>query len=232
MNPSRDTRIVITAPRKMFVTSEVQQKIVGALAFLPEDAFVSIRARSDGRPSSYVEGWLLKLHARKDVPTPWTLTVYKASKERGGAWKRDRSMVEGASRVIAFFDESNFMEGGTGHVVQCALEADVPVEAWAQTFHGLELVAEDDKGVDHTETWLKSRMAADLVMKFRDTAMSVKPYAPSYPASPSTRSSSTATGSTSTVLTGGVRFRHGSTKRQPPLDLAAHPRSPLSSSPI
>ena len=139
-------------------------------------------------------------------------------------------MMEGCSRVIAFFEDDNFMEGGTGHVVQCALEADVPVEAWAQTFHGLELVAEDDKGIDHTETWLKSRTAVDLILKFKDLAMSVKPSEPSSPPSHRRNSSSIATGSMSTALTGGVRFQHGSTKRQPPLALAAHHRSLLSSS--
>ena len=216
MRHSQNTTIVITAPTKMAVTDEVRQHVIAALAFIPEGSEVRIRANTKGKITSYLERWILDLCSL--TGTAWYVKICHSAGAGGAAYKRDREMVAGADRVISFFDEENFMEGGTGHVVQCAMEANVSVEAWAQTADGLELVAEDDDGNLNTAAWLKTRMAADMVLKYRAMAESVKRSGPSWRASPLARSSSTTTGSTSTELTGGVRFLHGSMSTQQPVD--------------
>lgn len=209
MKHSKNTTIVITAPTKMVVTDEVRQQVIAALAFIPESSEVRIRANTKGKITSYLEEWVYDLCAL--TGTAWYVRIVNSTGAGGASYKRDRELVRGADRVIAFFDEEHFMEGGTGHVVQCALEADVPVETWAQTDDGLELVAEDDHGVDHTATWMKSRMVVAMVLKFKKDAESVKRFGPSSLPYRQPKSSSTSTGSTSTVLTGGVKFLHGST---------------------
>jgi hypothetical protein len=234
MRHSRNTTIVITAARKMQVTEQVQAKIIAALAFAPENTEVRVRARSDGKYASPVEYWVAGLHAilnDTSASPAWFLHVIKpAEKGPGCAWRRDRALVADAHRVIAFFQESNFMEGGTGHVVQCALDANVPVEAWAQALHGeLELVAEDDNGIDHTETWLKSRAAAAMVLKFKETAQAVKLSGPSSLTSPLASESNTSSGSVSIGRTGGVRFQPASTSERSAVDSVSPSR--LSSSP-
>jgi hypothetical protein len=204
----------------MEVTDEVRTQIIAALTFLPENSEIRVRANQRGRFASPTEEWVAEI-CRVSGTDLHSFHTDEGCK----AFERDRQMVEGTHRVIAFFPEERFMEGGTGHVVQCALEAEVPTEAWAQTDDGLELIAENDERLGwHTSEWLKTRKVAEMVLKFRSSA-------PSWPVSPKRSSSSTSTGFTSTALTGGVKFRPGSTKRQPPLALAAHPRSPRSSSP-
>ena len=200
------TQIIITAPRKMEVTDEVRTQIIAALTFLPENSEIRVRADMRGRFASPIEEWVSEICrvSGTDLHSFGTGTNCKA-------FERDRQMVQGVQQVIAFFPEATFMEGGTGHVVQCALEADVTTEAWVETLTGLELVAESDTGIDHMETWLKSRVAAHMVLKNMMLAESVPLSVGSWRPSPPTRSSSTTTGSTSTELTGGVRFLHGST---------------------
>jgi hypothetical protein len=55
---------------------------------------------------------------------------------RGSVYQRDYQLVEGATRVIAFFPLDHFMEGGTGHVVKAALDRGISVEAYAITDDG------------------------------------------------------------------------------------------------
>ena len=221
MRHSPRTTIVITAPRRMPVTKEVQSQIIGALAFLDKaNSEIRVRCNQKWEFASPVEEWINDLCRESGVD----LHTFHTSGECG-AFDRDRQMVKGADRVIAFFPEEKFMEGGTGHVVQCALEAEVPTEAWAQTADGLELVAENDEDHGwHISEWLKTRKVAETVLKLQSSA-------PSWPASPKRSSSSTSTGFTSTALTGGVKFRPGSTRRPLHQDLAALPPSHPSSSP-
>ena len=51
-------------------------------------------------------------------------------KGREGVWERDMNMIEAADYVMAFFDERHVMEGGTAHVVEKAIEKEVPTSAY------------------------------------------------------------------------------------------------------
>lgn len=203
----------------MEVTDEVRTQIIAALTFLPENSEIRVRGNSK-RFTSPTEEWIAELCRVAGTD----LHVFHTTPHTR-AFERDRQMVDGSDRVIAFFPEETFMEGGTGHVVQCALEAEVPTEAWAQTASGLQLVAESDE--DHAwdpNHWLMTRKVAETVLKFSSIA-------PSWPPYPRPSSSSISTGFTSTALTGGVRFRPGSTSAHR-LRVSAPPLpSPPSSSP-
>lgn len=59
-------------------------------------------------------------------------------------WLRDYALVDGADKVIAYFSRSGFMQGGTGHVVQAALNRNVPVEAWTHDDGGSMIALQDD----------------------------------------------------------------------------------------
>lgn len=50
---------------------------------------------------------------------------------RDTVFKRDYAMVERADHVFAYFWEDRVMEGGTGHLVEAAINRDIPTTAWA-----------------------------------------------------------------------------------------------------
>lgn len=49
--------------------------------------------------------------------------------EKGNTFNRDLDMVAHADRVVCFFTTDQ-MDGGTGHVVDAAMNKGVPVEGW------------------------------------------------------------------------------------------------------
>lgn len=52
---------------------------------------------------------------------------------RGATFRRDVSLIGAADGVIVFFHPDRIMEGGTGHLVEKAIDANVPV--WAFTYN-------------------------------------------------------------------------------------------------
>ena len=67
--------------------------------------------------------------------------------EPGGRAKvflRDVEMVQAADQVIAFFPDGDEMTGGTGHVVEKALDQKKPVRAYAVAGTELRLIGSED----------------------------------------------------------------------------------------
>lgn len=50
--------------------------------------------------------------------------------QREANYQRDRKLVSESDRVEAFFAPQRVMSGGTGHIVEVALEMGKPVRAW------------------------------------------------------------------------------------------------------
>jgi hypothetical protein len=48
----------------------------------------------------------------------------------GGAFMRDSDLVRGVDLVLAFFAPGQSMKGGTGHVVERAIDSNVPAYSW------------------------------------------------------------------------------------------------------
>lgn len=195
MSDSQDTTIVIIGSGALRPSDDVYRKIVAALTF--HQGEIRIR-RPDTSP---IEGWIWENLADDRIVVPYPSPPGKNN------YDRDHLIVQGADLVMSFFPEERFMEGGTGHVVECAIEADVPVEAWAMHPDGsLTLFAEHD-GVwtAAARTWQSSRLAASLAISNYSRLMSM-PFKPS----PSRSVRHTTTGSGNTRTTGKGKSRTGS----------------------
>lgn len=204
MSENLSTTIVIISSSDLVPSDELKGKVIAALTFIPEGSEIRIRKRS----TSQIEAWIWDLREAMDIhDRSWVCTEW-VTREGGSNYKRDRQMVEGAELVIAFFTEARFMDGGTGHVVTSAIEAEVPVEAWAAQEDGaLSLIAEHDNGsLKPSQQWLSGRNVAEMVLKFQETAL----LQGSFPRSPKKRGRSTPTGLPSTKQTGRVKYQPGS----------------------
>lgn len=62
----------------------------------------------------------------------------------GAAFNRDNEMVSLADLVLAFFDPERVMAGGTGHVVETAVDRHVPVYSYAFDETEMQRVGESD----------------------------------------------------------------------------------------
>ena len=193
MSSSQSTTIVIISSGALKPSDDIYQKVVAALAF--HDGEVRVR-----RPStSLLEGWLID-----EVGKFRTVVSFLPSNQHNN-YDRDRSMVRDADLVMAFFPDEAFMEGGTGHVVQCALEEDIPVEAWAMKYDGsLTLVAEHDgRWTQAGVAWKSGRMVANTALNFKSLVAPSK-------RSPKRSAKPTSTGSGNTPSTGRGKSRTGS----------------------
>jgi hypothetical protein len=76
---------------------------------------------------------------------------------------RDRDMVSGADIVLAFFSEGHVMEGGTGHVVEAAIDHNVPTYSFTLG-ESIQRVGEHDptdEWGDVMDAWFTSGMLAE-----------------------------------------------------------------------
>lgn len=64
----------------------------------------------------------------------------------GLTFSRDADMVRRSDKVYAFFASGQFMQGGTGHVVACALREGKPVEAYELDENGDVVEIATDEG--------------------------------------------------------------------------------------
>lgn len=70
----------------------------------------------------------------------------------GAAFLRDNEMVSGSDLVLAFFDPQNVMTGGTGHVVETAIDRGVPVYSFILSDNALTRLGDHDPGAIWQET--------------------------------------------------------------------------------
>ncbi|HET9614098.1 MAG TPA: hypothetical protein VFP22_04720 [Candidatus Limnocylindrales bacterium] len=78
-----------------------------------------------GKFERMVAQWCLEM-AHPDVR--WVLPDPAAGSSQ--VFNRDRDMVRQSDLVLAFFDPENVMTGGTGHVVECAIDLGIPCYSW------------------------------------------------------------------------------------------------------
>lgn len=78
----------------------------------------------------------------------FSLSVTYYEPEPGGRamiFYRDIDMVEDAQEIVAFFPEDGEMLGGTGHVVDTAINQSKPVRAYAVVNGSLVLIGSDNE---------------------------------------------------------------------------------------
>lgn len=116
--------------------------IVGASSLWPTPALASailtimvsreddfgIRCTSSGSPSSMTEEMVWQIGAK----TGKIVRTFKSPSEAGSkaGYMRDVALVRAADEVFAFFGPDGQLEGGTSHVVVCALRSAIPVIAY------------------------------------------------------------------------------------------------------
>jgi hypothetical protein len=126
----------IVGARDLWLTSDVVSILCSILSSMREDEVVAIRApRSDATtlPASPVERFIQELAPKLGHG----VQMYAPSgKGRAATFFRDYDLVDSSDGVYAFFAPEAEMEGGTGHVVQAALNRHKTVEAWTLDVHG------------------------------------------------------------------------------------------------
>jgi hypothetical protein len=72
------------------------------------------------------------------IPVQWCYPDPRGGRE--GTYVRDAHMTAMADHVFAFFTPDTLMEGGTGHVVDKAIDKEIPVTAYEVDETGLRWV--------------------------------------------------------------------------------------------
>ena len=115
---------VIVASHDLWPTPALASRVLAIM--LSGDGVFAVRT-SGYRPASMIEDMALRIGSRIGVDVhSWVPPV---SGSRAG-YVRDVSMVEHSDHVYAFFAPDRTMDGGTGHVVACALRAGIAVDAY------------------------------------------------------------------------------------------------------
>lgn len=106
---------------------EIAGHILKTLASLPDGTTVLLR-RGRHTPPGDFEVFTQALCLQLGINFEW------CQPDEGGreaVYLRDIEMVAKSDAVVAYFDADSVMTGGTGHVVEKAIDADKPVYAYA-----------------------------------------------------------------------------------------------------
>lgn len=133
-------KVAIVGSRALEVDGNVAIHVVTLLAELPPDTEVLVR-RPLTRPLRPFEALVSALASSLGHE----VTEYQP--EPGGrsqVFLRDVELVRDADEVIALFPDGDEMSGGTGHVVDKAIDQQRPVRAYAVEADKLRLIAAED----------------------------------------------------------------------------------------
>jgi hypothetical protein len=116
---------VIVGSSELWPTPALASKILTIMA--STDGSFGVRGSPTGGCSSMVEEMVLRIGNRleRDI-IRWQTTESGSST----GFKRDVALVKAADGVFAFFGPELSPEGGTAHVVACALRQGIPVVAF------------------------------------------------------------------------------------------------------
>jgi len=103
--------------------------LFSVLRDLPAESVVLLRApRNPSEPVGKVEAVAAQMAT--DLHLYVELCFPPIAGGREGVFKRDYTMVERADMVVAYFSPDKIMDGGTGHLIEAAINRDIPTEAW------------------------------------------------------------------------------------------------------
>jgi hypothetical protein len=100
---------------------------------------ILLRRPITGAPAP-AEGLIAEIAARLGAEYRWCYPDPRGGRE--GTYVRDAHMVNMADMVLAIFTPDTLMQGGTGHVVEKAIEKSVPVHAYEVDESGLRWVGD------------------------------------------------------------------------------------------
>jgi hypothetical protein len=119
-------KVAIVGSRTLDLAA-VSVPLLNELTRLPQESMVLIRSPRN-EPRGDFEELLVRLCKALDIDYDFYLPATGSG--RAGVFERDIHMVEHADVVIAYFDPKHIMSGGTGHVVEKAIDAEKPVYAY------------------------------------------------------------------------------------------------------
>lgn len=133
-------KVCIVGSRSLEINGDVALHIVTTLVDLPPESEILIR-----KPLTRSLRPFEAMVAALGGSMGHTVTEYVP--EPGGrsqVFLRDVEMVRDADEVVAFFADGDEMSGGTGHVVDKAIDQQRPVRAYAVEPTRLRLIAAED----------------------------------------------------------------------------------------
>ncbi len=117
---------------------DIVERLVAELCH-NDDEHVRILLRSPvGGPPAEFEALVAELAEGYGVPVQWCYPDRRGGRE--ATYVRDAHMTAMADHVFAFFATETLMEGGTAHVVDKAIDKEIPVTAYEVDEDGLRWV--------------------------------------------------------------------------------------------
>lgn len=136
--------IIVFVGSRTLRLEKVANHLLQKLASLPIEVKVLLRGPREGVPEAF-ELLCYSLCQTLAIAVEWRRS------EPGGrvaVFGRDEKMVRDADAVVAYFDEEHIMLGGTGHVVECAMNGDTPVYAYTYDDRGVRWTLGSEDGED------------------------------------------------------------------------------------
>jgi hypothetical protein len=120
---------IVVAGSYQAMSIHLATHLFSVLRELPAGSIVLLRApRNPSEPVGKVEAVAAQMAT--DLQLDVELCFPPVAGGREGVFKRDYTMIERADRVVAYFSPDKIMDGGTGHLVEAAMNRDIPSEAW------------------------------------------------------------------------------------------------------
>lgn len=135
--------LVIVGSGDLWVTPKIVSVVLSHILNTKADQVIGVRVpRGADDPTTPLERFVAEIAPELGrVVFRWRAETNK----RESIYKRDYDMVQAATSVLAFFAPDQEMEGGTGHVVQAALNKGTSVEAYRLAENGdPELLGSDE----------------------------------------------------------------------------------------
>lgn len=113
-------------------------------------------------PINPFEQFVAELASRLGHPVVWCTP--EVGKGREATYERDIAMADKCDAMIAFFPPDKVMDGGTGHVVEKAIDANRRVDCYIVEKGAKTWVAghePDDRDMTMSEEWARSEATSD-----------------------------------------------------------------------
>jgi hypothetical protein len=131
--------VAMGGSRKLALDAGFAKQILRHMSQLPAHTKILLRRGVSTEPNA-IEQLIADLCPTLGIDFEWCVPD---SPGREGVFLRDVTMIERADALVVYFHPDHIMEGGTGHLVEKAMDRDTPT--WAYTFsdeHGLERVGD------------------------------------------------------------------------------------------
>ena len=132
--------VAMGGSRSLVLTADVAKQILRHMSQLPPHTKILLR-RGSSTEVNPIERLIADLSGTLDIEFEWCVPEGFG---RAATFARDVTMVERSDALIVYFDEDHLMEGGTGHLVEKAIDRDTPTWAYSFGEDGMQRIGEID----------------------------------------------------------------------------------------